>query len=100
MASEKRNAGMKAGDGRLKPSYWPFVIPALVVVGAVIIFPWAFTLWMSVNEWKLGGAQRFVGLANFVRLAEDARFWESMRHTVLYTVLSVVAPLFLGTLAA
>jgi multiple sugar transport system permease protein len=90
----------KAGKNRLTPSYWPFVIPALVIVGAVIIFPWAFTLWMSVNEWHLGGEQSFVGMANFVRLAGDTRFWQSMSHTVLYTVLSVVAPLFLGTIAA
>ncbi|EJN02260.1 sugar ABC transporter permease [Phyllobacterium sp. YR531] len=89
-----------AGKTRLTPSYWPFVIPALVIVGAVIIFPWAFTLWMSVNEWHLGGEQSFVGMANFARLAGDARFWQSMGHTVLYTVLSVVAPLFLGTIAA
>lgn len=90
----------KAGKSRLTPSYWPFVIPALVIVGAVIIFPWAFTLWMSVNEWHLGGEQSFVGMANFVRLAGDTRFWQSTSHTVLYTFLSVVAPLFLGTIAA
>jgi multiple sugar transport system permease protein len=100
MTSEKQNAKTTADKSRLKPSYWPFVIPALVIVGAVIIFPWAFTLWMSVNEWHLGGEKSFVGLANFTRLAGDARFWESMSHTVLYTVLSVVAPLFLGTIAA
>jgi multiple sugar transport system permease protein len=28
--------------------YWPFVLPALVVVLAVIIFPWAYTVWMSL----------------------------------------------------
>src|SRR5512140_3181473 len=27
-----------------KPSYWPFVVPALVVVLAIIIFPWLFTI--------------------------------------------------------
>ncbi|MFL5165360.1 MAG: sugar ABC transporter permease, partial [Microvirga sp.] len=36
------------------PSYWPFVVPAVIVVLAVIIFPWVFTLWMSVHEWKIG----------------------------------------------
>ena len=72
----------------------------MVIVGAVIVFPWVFTLWMSVNEWTLGREKSFVGLANYVRLAGDQRFWESLRHTVLYTVLSVVAPLFLGTIAA
>ena len=92
LTNEQRKAGMKNGEGRFKPSYWPFVIPALVIVGAVIIFPWVFTLWMSVNEWHLGGEKSFVGFANFARLAGDQRFWQSMGHTVLYTVLSVVAP--------
>lgn len=96
----RKKAKVRAGKSRLTPSYWPFVIPALVIVGAVIIFPWAFTLWMSLNEWHLGGEKSFVGFANFIRLAGDARFWQSMSHTVLYTVLSVVAPLFLGTIAA
>ena len=91
---------MNTGDGRFTPSYWPFVVPALVIVVAVIVFPWVFTLWMSVNEWHLGGEKSFVGFANFARLAGDARFWQSMWHTVVYTVLSVVAPLFLGTIAA
>ncbi|WP_413993658.1 carbohydrate ABC transporter permease [Labrys okinawensis] len=83
-----------------RPGYWPFIVPALVVVGAVIVFPWVFTIWMSGNEWQVGSAQRFVGLANYVRLAGDERFWESMGHTLYYTVLSVVAPLILGTIAA
>ncbi|MCO4318244.1 sugar ABC transporter permease [Phyllobacterium sp. 21LDTY02-6] len=100
MSASRRTKPPVKRRSRLKPSYWPFVIPALVIVGAVIVFPWAFTLWMSVNEWQVGSGQRFVGLANFSRLASDARFWESMVHTVIYTVLSVIAPLVLGTLAA
>ncbi|CAN7645437.1 sugar ABC transporter permease [Phyllobacterium sp. LjRoot231] len=100
VTENKRNAKVITGDGRLTPSYWPFVVPALVIVVAVIVFPWVFTLWMSVNEWHLGGEKSFVGFANFARLAGDARFWQSMWHTVVYTVLSVVAPLFLGTIAA
>ena len=81
-------------------SYWPFVLPALVVVGGVIVFPWAFTLWMSLHEWKIGGAYSFVGLDNYGRLATDPRFIEAVWHTLVYTVLAVVLPLVLGTLAA
>ncbi|NTG51381.1 sugar ABC transporter permease [Agrobacterium rhizogenes] len=84
----------------LVPNYWPFVIPALVVIAAVIVFPWVFTLWMSVNSWTLGQSQSFAGFANYARLATDMRFWEALWHTVLYTGLSVIAPVFLGTLAA
>ena len=82
------------------PSYWPFVIPALIVVVGVIIFPWVFTLWMSVHEWKVGSAPAFNGLANYLRLPNDPRFLESVWHTIVYTALSIVLPLVLGTLAA
>jgi len=82
------------------PSYWPFVTPALIVVIAVIIFPWLFTIWMSLHEWKVGSPTTFVGLANYWRLPSDPRFVESVEHTLLYTALSVVLPLILGTIAA
>ncbi|MES1148162.1 MAG: sugar ABC transporter permease, partial [Bradyrhizobium guangdongense] len=53
------------------PSYWPFVVPALVVVLAIIIFPWIFTIWMSLNEWKVGSPTTFVGASNYLRLTSD-----------------------------
>ncbi len=83
-----------------RPSYWPFVLPALIVVLAVIVFPWVYTIWMSLHEWKVGSPPTFVGLANFIRLPSDARFVESIWHTLLYTALSVAMPVLLGTLAA
>jgi multiple sugar transport system permease protein len=82
------------------PSYWPFVAPAMIVVLAVIIFPWAYTIWMSLHEWKVGQPPTFVGLANYFRLPSDTRFVESVGHTLVYTALSVALPLLLGTLAA
>jgi multiple sugar transport system permease protein len=82
------------------PSYWPFVIPALVVVLAVIVFPWAFTIWMSLNEWKVGSPTTFVGFANYLRLPNDPRFVEAVAHTLVYTALSVLLPLVFGTFAA
>ena len=98
----KTGASRKEGSrpARLAPNYWPFVIPALVVILAVIVFPWVFTLWMSAHRWTLGQEQSFIGFENYIRLASDIRFWESLWHTLIYTVLSVVAPLILGTLAA
>lgn len=101
---ENTKTGVSRKEGsrpaRLAPNYWPFVIPALVVISAVIVFPWVFTLWMSAHRWTLGQEQSFIGFDNYIRLASDVRFWESLWHTLIYTVLSVVAPLFLGTLAA
>ena len=55
---------------------------------------------MSVNGWQIGVEQHFVGLANYQRLLSDARFLDSMVRTLVYTALSVIAPLLLGTAAA
>jgi multiple sugar transport system permease protein len=95
-------ASAEAAPGRewRPPSYWPFVIPALVVVLAIIVFPWLFTIWMSFNEWKVGSPTTFVGFANYVRLPNDPRFVEAVGHTVVYTALSVLLPVILGTFAA
>src|ERR1019366_884756 len=89
-----------AGQEWRRPSYWPFVVPALVVVLAIIIFPWLFTIWMSLNEWKVGSPTTVVRPANYMRLPNDPRFVESVGHTIFYTALSVLLPLVFGTFAA
>src|SRR4029077_11520041 len=77
-----------------------FVVPALVVVGAVIIFPWLFTIWMSAFDWKIGSIAHFVGFDNYIKLATNQRFLESIGHTFYFTLLAVIIPLVLGTIAA
>jgi multiple sugar transport system permease protein len=89
-----------AGREWRPPSHWPFVIPALVVVLAVIVFPWLFTIWMSFNEWKVGSPTTFVGFSNYLRLPADPRFVEAVWHTLVYTALSVLLPVIFGTFAA
>jgi len=87
-------------DGWRVPSYWPFVLPALIVVLSVIIFPWIFTIWMSLHEWRVGANIEFVGLANYFRLPGDERFVNSVLRTLYFTALAVGLPLFFGTIAA
>ena len=85
---------------RRQRSYYLFVAPALVVVGAVIIFPWLFTVWMSAFDWKIGTAAHFVGFDNYTGLATNQRFLESIVHTFYFTALAVIVPLILGLVAA
>lgn len=81
-------------------AYLWFVAPALVATFAIIVFPWAFTLYVSMFDWEASGPAGFVGLANYTRLATDERFLLATLRTVYYTVLTVVAPLVIGTVAA
>jgi len=67
---------------------------------AVIVFPWLFTVYMSVHEWNIVGDTTFVGATNFIGLLSDARFLESIWHTFYFTVLAVVLPVVLGIGAA
>ena len=91
--------GRASGDRRLRP-YLAFIWPALAVCTAVIIFPWLFTVWMSLNDWHIGSERAFIGLANYANLTTDRRFLESIGHTFYFTILAVFLPLVLGTLAA
>jgi multiple sugar transport system permease protein len=75
-------------------------MPALVVILAVIVLPWVFTLYMSAHDWKVTGTRTFVGLANYAGLATDERFLWALARTLYYAALAVVLPLVLGTVAA
>jgi multiple sugar transport system permease protein len=80
--------------------YVLFIMPALILVLAVIIFPWIFTVWMSVHDWDIGMERSFLGLENYTKLVQDQRFLESTVRTLYYTALAVVLPAILGVLAA
>ena len=80
--------------------YLWFIVPAIVVIFAVIVFPWIFTLWMSLNDWQIGMSNSFVGLGNFAKLSGDARFLSTIPRTLYFTVLAVLLPVILGVFAA
>jgi len=81
-------------------SYWLFILPAGLVVAAVILFPWAFTLFMSLQDFHVGGTMSFVGVANYQRMASDERFLWSIIRTLYFTALSVIFPTLIGVAAA
>ncbi len=90
-------SGASADRGR---PYFLFFVPAMTIIASVIVFPWIFTLFMSTYDWKLAQAGAFVGLGNYEGLVTDERFVSALVRTLYYTVLAVVLPLILGTIAA
>lgn len=76
------------------------MLPATVTLLAITIFPLLYELRLAFMSWELamGGAPKFVGLENFIRiLAHDGRFWASMRVTGILMILGVAIQLVLGT---
>jgi multiple sugar transport system permease protein len=80
--------------------YWAFAAPAGAIVLLVILFPWIFTLFMSVHDWKVTGSTAFVGLANYAKMLEDDRFQWAIVRTIWFTAATVIAPMLLGVWAA
>ena len=93
-------ASRRARTRNYARNYWPFVIPAGIVVGAIIVLPWAFTLFMSVHEWRIGSDLEFVGLANYQHMLTDERFLWSILRTLYFTVLATLLPMVFGIAAA
>jgi multiple sugar transport system permease protein len=80
--------------------YWAFAMPAAAVVLLVILFPWVFTIFMSLHDWKVTGETPFVGLANYTKMLGDERFQWAIVRTLWFTAGTVIAPMILGVWAA
>jgi len=100
LSAGARSVATRARRRNYARQYWPFILPAGVVVFAVILFPWLFTLFMSVHDWHIGGERSFVGLHNYARMMTDERFGWALLRTLYFTALSVILPMVLGVAAA
>ncbi len=82
--------------------YTLLILPAALTIFTIIVFPLGYSLWMSVHEFSMGvtTVPKFIGSENYTQLFTDQRFLESVPRTFYFTVLGVVAPVILGTVAA
>nr|WP_210305333.1 sugar ABC transporter permease [Chelatococcus composti] len=81
---------------------YAFLLPALVVTAAVILFPVLQTAWMSLHDFVLFRPRDvpFIGLGNFERMWNDEVFWISLGHSFLWIALVVGFQFLLGLGAA
>jgi len=77
---------------------WRFVIPSVILLGFVALFPFIFSLYISFTESTAYNIYhgKFVGLGNYISLFKDIKFWDSLRVTLLYVALSVSIEMILG----
>lgn len=77
---------------------WILLLPALLILSLVFIYPIARAFWLSWFTQNLGTQLRpeFSGLSNYHRMLGDGRFWQSLYNTSIFTFISVILELFLG----
>ena len=90
------------GGGRTQSSlpFW-LILPTIIVLLAIQVYPALYTAWLSLQEREPAG-WTFVGLENYRRLFGTSLFSESIGHTVVflvgYTSITLVLGFFIALL--
>jgi ABC-type sugar transport system permease subunit len=97
----RAGAGVRAG---IPDRALPFLLlaPYTVLFLLFLAYPIGRAVYMSLFDWGIFGPQAWVGIGNYVALAEDARFWRALWTTLLYGAIyvpmAVVTSLLLAVL--
>jgi len=77
-----------------------FVGPNLVLFTTFVIAPMLIAFGLSFFSWDLISSPRFVGLANFVAIASDARALKSIATTIYLIAIGVIPTVLMSFLLA
>ena len=82
-------------------SRYLFLLPALVVYLAVIVFPAISSLYYSLFKWNGIGPKKFVGLKNYIQLfTSDSKFRAALVNNLLWLLMTVTITVGLALLFA
>ncbi len=78
---------------------WRFITPALIFYGVFMLYPILSSLLLVTQKWK-GMSREFVGLGNFVRMAQDQIFWKALGHNFMFMLIQIPLMVFLAMIIA
>jgi multiple sugar transport system permease protein len=77
-----------------------FLIPALVFVAILLLYPFARSAYLSFTDYKGIGTPEWVGLENYRDLARDPVLSRTLTNTMLWVVGTLILPVGLGLVIA
>jgi multiple sugar transport system permease protein len=86
--------------GRRTLTGYLFIMPFILGFLLWFLVPALTAVWLTFQRWNLISPPEFVGMANITHLWEDKLFWQSLKVTVNFTIVSVPLGLVLGFLLA
>ena len=93
-ALPRADAGLTDAAGLGHARATAFVVPALLLVGAFLVFPAMWTLYLGLTDYRLTGIAaahpQFVGLTNYTTAFGDAQFRNSLWLTILFVLGSAI----------
>lgn len=74
-----------------------FLAPSLLLFGIFLFYPLVKSVYLSVHLTDpRGRIASFVGAENYVNLLQSAGFWNSLKVTIVFTIITVPAGIVLG----
>ena len=67
----------------------PFIAPWIVGFTAFTLYPIIYSLYLSFTTYSGFGDATPAGFANYIYMAKDTLFWQSLGNTMYYTALAV-----------
>lgn len=98
--AQRRRPGLSAILGRDWKVALPFVLPLVLLMAGLILWPFLSAVWTSFTLRSITRVDRFVGLQNYVNLWKDADFRSALGNTVRFTAASVSLKLVIGMIIA
>ena len=77
-----------------------FILPIVLLVLSLVAYPFSYAIYLSMTRKFVGMPPIFVGLENYIRLANDGFFLRAVWNSFIFTFGSVVFKLGLGMLMA
>lgn len=80
---------------------WLFVLPAIIVVCALFLYPICSSIFYSfTNKNLIRPTYSFVGFDNYITILSDKAFWSSFFNSLKWTIFSLLGQLLVGFTAA
>ncbi len=101
---DERHIGARGSHSRVARRFadllsrWAFMVPAAVLLLAVLAYPIFYTIEISFSRFDLAtfSAVEWVGWDNYAHVLDDYRFWDSMKVTLVYLVFALPLQIVLG----
>jgi multiple sugar transport system permease protein len=78
----------------------PFVLPMVLLMVALILYPFADAVRLSFTTRSITGVNNYVGLQNYQDLLSDRTFKDAVKVSFLYTVYSIISKIIVGMVSA
>ena len=83
-------------------TFYMFMSPSLLIMLLLMVFPLLTSIWLSTQfmTFRNINTPEFVGLANYLEVFEDRKFWQAFTFTMTFITIAVPMQMLVGFLIA